>query len=59
MIIPANPNGYSIGIGNSSTSTDFASVTVVNSTTATCAYGIANDANTSAIKGGRLLYLLS
>ncbi len=42
--IPANPGGYSVGIGYSST--DFASVTVTGAKTATVAYGIANDANT-------------
>ena len=47
--IPANPGGYSIGIGNSDA--DFASVTMTGLTTATCAFGTANDANTQAITG--------
>ena len=47
--IAANPGGYSIGIGNSST--DFASVTMTGPTTATYAFGTANDANTQAITG--------
>ncbi|HLN19884.1 MAG TPA: hypothetical protein VK213_02275 [Bacteroidales bacterium] len=46
---PTNAGGYSIGIGNSDT--DFASVTMTGLTTATCAFGTANDANTQAITG--------
>lgn len=47
--IPANPGGYSIGIGNSDM--DFASVTMTGANTASCAFGIANDANTQSITG--------
>ena len=47
--VATNPGGYSIGIGKSAT--DFASVTMTGLTTATCAFGTANDANTQAITG--------
>ncbi len=47
--IGTNAGGYSIGIGNSAT--DFASVTMTGATTATCAFGTANDANTRSITG--------
>ena len=45
--IQTNPNGYSIGIGYSDT--DFASVTVTGTNTATIAYGTANDNNTQSM----------
>ena len=51
--VPANPGGYSIGIGN--TSPDFASLTVTSPTTFTGAYGTANDANTLSIGGGKYI----
>lgn len=42
--IPANANGYTIGIGKSAT--DFASVTPTSATTATVAYGTSSNNNT-------------
>jgi hypothetical protein len=48
----ANANQYSMGIGTSTT--DFASVTVASTqTSSTCAYGIANDANTLSAGAGK------
>ncbi len=52
--IGTNPGGYSIGIGNSST--DFASVTITGTKTATCSFATANDANTLPITGAFNIY---
>lgn len=49
LTLPANTGGYTIGIGASPT--DFASITVVSSTSATCAYGISKNDNTIALGG--------